>query len=160
MQPVTRDALDGYLGKNISELCPNRYTSAADNHCAHFVSHVLGFRFGLTCGNMGHGPGPSANIRVRELFPKCPMVGNWSTKPVVLIYCLVFITNANNVNLQTKTMVNVSRKHVGIYYNGTIWHYSNSRRQVVSQTPEAFSKHYPAPNNAMFYGTMPFVLNL
>ena len=76
------------------------------------------------------------------------------------MYCLVFITNANNVNLQTKTMVNVPRKHVGIYYNGTIWHYSNSRHQVVSQTPEAFSNHYPAPSNAMFYGTVPFVLNL
>jgi hypothetical protein len=157
---VTRDTLDRYLGKGISELCPNGYAAAAENHCAHFVSHALGFRFGLTCGTMRHGPGPSANIRVHEIFPKCPMVGNWGAKPVVLIYCLVFITNANNVDLQAKSMVNVPRKHIGIYYNGTIWHYSNSRDQVVSQTPEAFSNHYPAPSNGMFYGTVPFVVNL
>jgi hypothetical protein len=160
MPPITKDALDGYLGKPISDLCPNGYTAASDNHCAHFVSHVLGFSFGLTCGNMGHGPGPSGNIRVQELFPKCPMVGNWAQKPVVLIQCLVFITDANNVDLQNKTMVNVSRKHVGIYYNGTIWHYSNTDHKVVSQTPQAFSNHYPPPSNAMFYGTMPLVLNL
>jgi hypothetical protein len=160
MIAITKDMLDAYLQKNISEVCPNGYTAAADNHCAHFVSHVLGFRFGLTCGDMGHGTGPSANIRVQELFPKCPTVGTWAQKPLVLMQCLVFITNANNVDLQNKTMVNVPRKHVGIYYNGTIWHYSNSHQQAVSQTPQAFSNHYPPPSNAMFYGTIPFVLSL
>ena len=157
---VTRVTLDGYLGKNIATLCLNGYADHDENHCAHFVSHVLGFRFGYGCGDMRMGPCPSVCIRVHELFSKCPEVGNWSAKSLLLMYCLVFITNANNVNLKTKTMENVPRKHVGIYYDGTIWHYSNTRDQVVWQTPEEFSNHYAAPSNSMFYGTTPFVLSL
>ena len=69
--------------------------------------------------------------------------------------CLAFITKASNVNLAAKKMVNVPRKHIGIYASGFIYHYSNSRQQVVKQTPSQFSLHYPAPDNAMFYGTLP-----
>ena len=74
-----------------------------------------------------------------------------------LVWGLVFITNASNVTLGTQTMNNVPRKHIGIFYGGarTIYHYSNSRHQVVSQTPQQFSNHYPAPDNAMFWGGAP-----
>jgi hypothetical protein len=44
---------------------------------------------------------------------------------------------------------------VGIFIGGEIWHYSNKLDKVVKQTPAEFVNHYPAPDNAMFYGDMP-----
>jgi hypothetical protein len=152
---VTVAALDGLLGREITQICSIGYADRADNHCAHFVSHVLGYQFGFTCRGMVDGAGTPATIRVHELFSHCPVVGTWDSKPPTADPCLVFITKASNVNLQTKTMTNVPRKHVGIFVNGSIWHYSNTRDRVVKQTPEEFSRHYKAPDNAMFFGTMP-----
>jgi hypothetical protein len=152
---ITQQQLDSYVGKTIADICPNGYASAADNHCAHFVSHVLGYTFGVTCQMMGGGRTPGATLRVQEVFPKCPSVGAWSLRPASLQPCLVFITRASNVNLASKVMANVPRKHIGIFLNGFIWHYSNSRSQVVRQTPAQFAQHYPSPDNAMFYGSLP-----
>lgn len=154
---MTAAVLDPYLGKHINEVCENGFTDNGDNHCAHFVSHVLGLEFGLTCRTMGTpgAKGAEANIRVQQLFPRCPRVGEWADRPEDLSPCLVFITKASNVNLATKVMANVPRKHVGIFVGGTIWHYSNGKRKVVKQTPDQFALHYPAPHNAMFYGSFP-----
>jgi hypothetical protein len=154
---LTEAILQGYLGKHIADICTIGYTSDSDNHCAHFVSHVLGFQFGATCRTMRRGTGTPGSIRVHEVFARCLSVGPWDQLPVPLFWGLVFITNARNVTLAKKTMQNVPRKHIGIFYGGmrTIYHYSNSRRQVVSQTPEQFSHHYPAPDNAMFWGSAP-----
>src|SRR5690242_2491790 len=92
---ITQPLLDGYLGKSIGAICQNGYNSNHDNHCAHFVSHVLGYTFGTTCQLMGTGKGPAANLRVQEVFPKCPAVGVWSLRPATLPPCLVFITRAS-----------------------------------------------------------------
>lgn len=154
---VTAAGLDALLGKHIHDICPNGFTDDGDNHCAHFVAHVLALEFGLTCRTMGRpgSTGAQANIRVQELFPRCPRVGAWDSRPETVTTGLVFITRATNVSLTAKTMVNVPRKHVGIFVDGRIWHYSNSKRRVVTQTPEEFSHHYPSPHDAMFYGTFP-----
>ena len=152
---IKQHDLEGYLGKSIGEMCRNAFASAADNHCAHFASHALGFRFGTTCQVMGGGKHLGANIRVQEIFPKCPSVGVWSLRPTSLTCCLVFITRASNVSLGTKVMSNVPRKHVGIFFGGFVWHYSNSQHKVVKQSPAQFALHYPAPDNAMFYGSLP-----
>lgn len=97
----------------------------------------------------------SSRIVFKDVFAHCLQVGNWADLPTPLFWGLVFIANARNVNLQNKQMVNIPRKHVGIFFGGlrTIYHYSNSRRQVVSQSPAEFSRHYPAPDNAMFWGS-------
>src|SRR5688572_6751049 len=118
---LTQQELSGYLGKSIAEICSNGYTSELENHCAHFVSHVLGFRFGLTCQMMGGGKGPAANLRVQEIFARCPRVGVWSLRPSAMPTCLVFITSAANVNLAATMMANVPRKHVGIFLGGAVW---------------------------------------
>lgn len=152
---VTHQQLDGYLGKSISQICQNGYASQNDNHCAHFVAHVLGYQDGMTCRIMGTGRAPGASIRVQEIFAKCRSVGVWSLRPASLTACLVFITAVANVNLSTRTINNVPRKHVGIFLGGMIWHYSNSQSKVVKQTPAQFARHYPAPDNAMFFGSMP-----
>lgn len=149
--------LQSCLGKHISVICPIGFADNGDNHCAHFVSHVLGYQFGATCRTMKRGNGTPASIRVQDLFSRCISAGRWAELPVPLFWGLVFITNASNVNLRAKLMSNVPRKHVGIFYGGmrTVYHYSNSRRQVICQTPEEFSKHYSAPDNAMFWGVAP-----
>jgi len=152
---ITQQQLNGYLGKTISQICQNGYTNAHDNHCAHFVSHVLGYHFGVTCRMMGKTIGPAATLRVQELFPRCHSVGAWSLRPASVKACLVFITGASNVNLGNRTMVNVPRKHVGIYVDGQIWHYSNAQQKVVKQLPAQFAQHYPSPDNRMFFGTLP-----
>lgn len=152
---LTQHQLTGYLGKSIADICQNGYASAHENHCAHFVSHVLGYQAGVTCQMMGTGKGPAATLRVQDLFSKCRSVGLWSLRPASLRICLVFITRASNVNLSAKAMANVPRKHVGILADGFVWHYSNSQQKVVRQTPSQFALHYPAPDSAMFFGTLP-----
>lgn len=149
--------LKQYLGDHISKICANDYHRNSDNHCAHFVSHVLGFRFGFKCRNMS-GKGESAtaaNIRVHEIFSRCPDVGEWAKKPTSTTFCLAFVTGASNVDLNAKQMRNHPRKHIGIFHNGMIFHYSNSRDRVVEQTPTAFAKHYSGSDIEVFYGTMP-----
>jgi hypothetical protein len=152
---ITQQQLGSYLGKSIVQICPNGFGSPADNHAAHFVAHVLGYQFGITCQIVSHGKRPGASIRVQDIFPRCPVVGVWSLRPASLQTCLVFITRVANVNLATKAMSSVPRKHIGIFFGGTVWHYSNSQHRVVKQTPAQFALHYTAPDNAMFYGSMP-----
>jgi len=152
---IAASQLNQRLGRPIGSICPNGYSDPNDNHCAHYVSHVLNFRFGTTCRTMHAGTNPGANIRVQELFARCPDVGGWTDRPAHVHQCLVFVTDASNVDLPHKLMANVPRKHVGIYVNGMIWHYSNSTSKVVSVPPEHFQHHYHGPNTALFYGTMP-----
>ncbi len=144
---LSADLLNQYVGKNIVDICAFGFASGAENHCAHFVSHVLQLEFGYTCARGGR------NIRVQEVFAKCPEVGEFDDRPGQS--CLVFVTKASNVHLAKKIIDNVPKKHIGIFYNGTIWHYSNSRGHVVTQVPSEFIKHYPTQTNALFYGTFP-----
>lgn len=152
---ITQHQLDAYLGKSIAEICPNGYTKSTDDHSAHFIAHVLGLTAGVTCQMMGNGPGPAATLKVQEIFTKCPSVGVWSLRPAPLRMGLVFITRASNVNLSGKAMAVALRKHVGIFIDGFIWHYSNRLGRVVKETPSQFARPYPAPDNSMFYGSLP-----
>jgi hypothetical protein len=152
---ITQQQLDASVGNSIAAICPNGYTSHAENQSAHFVSHALGYRFGVTCQMTSHGREPGATIHIQELFQNCRAVGVWSLRPRSLSPCLVFITRAPSVNLGAKTMSNVPRQHVGIFMNGFIWHYSNSRQQVIKETPSQFRLQYPSADTAMFYGSLP-----
>lgn len=115
----------------------------------------MGFGFGATCRMMSSGKQPGANIRVQELFASCPQVGTWDSRPAGVTTGLVFVTDAKNVDVALKVINNVPKKHIGIFINGTIWHYSNSKSQVVCMPPEQFIHHYPGAGIALFYGTMP-----
>jgi len=152
---ITEHQLSAFLGKSIAEICPNGFTTDAHNHAAHFVGHALGYTFGATCHLIGSRNGAAATLRTQEIFRACPKVGVWSLRPSTLSTALVFITRATNVNLAGKVMANVPRKHIGIFVGGQVWHYSNSQHKVVKQTAARFSLHYPAPDNAMFYGALP-----
>lgn len=156
VQPSIAD-LNELLTKHITEICTNSYTDTAHNHCAHFVSHVAGYQFGYTCFNQtGKGERSTrANLRVQEIFAQCRSVGRFDERPESLTTGLIFITDERNVDIATKVMQNVPRKHIGFFHGEMVWHYSNSRNQVVSQTSEQFSKHYPGDRIIMFYGEYP-----
>jgi hypothetical protein len=143
------------ITKHVSAFCANGYTDNDLNHCAHFVSHALGLSYGYTCKNQVGGGGFGASIRVHELFGSCDQVGSWSDLPANLASCLIFITNAANVTLNSKTMINHPRKHVGVYTGKKVYHYSNTGDKVVEQTVGQFNKHYPSPHNSLFYGKLP-----
>jgi hypothetical protein len=151
---VTLAELVKQLGKNVASFCPNGYTNDDDNHCAHFVSHTLDFSFGYTCSKQAGGQGVGANVRVHELFSQCPEVGKWADRSAATP-CLAFVTAAGNVKLKTKIMANVGKKHVGIFCDGSVFHYSNTKDQVVKVSPEEFAKHYAGSEIAVFYGTFP-----
>lgn len=142
------------LGKHIKDICDCSYFNDSENHCAHFVSHMMGYKFGFKCKDMtGKGTGNGATIRVHELFKSCGSVGEWADKPAG--DCLAFVTASSHVNLSSKVMANVPQKHVGICYNDMIFHYSNSQHKVVSVTPEKFAKHYTGSNIKVYYGSFP-----
>ena len=149
----TLDALRKFEGQDIGKICDGGYTDPGFNHCAHFLSHAFGYDFGLTCKGMTSKGSTPSSIRVVDLFARCPQVGKWADFKGNA--CLVFVTDAGNVHLKKKVLDNVSKKHVGVYLNGTIWHYSNTTRRVVTQTPAEFNRHYPGKSIALFYGTLP-----
>ena len=151
---VSEDDLKAALGKHISAFCDNAFIADKDEHCAHFVAHMLDYRFGLTCATMGRANKTGANLRVQEIWPRCMRVGTWADLAYPPISGLVFIGNAGNIHVAGKKMDAVSRLHIGIFYgtDRTIYHYSNAEHRVIAQTPTEFSKHYPAPDNAMFWG--------
>ena len=153
--PLTLTDLQMFEGKNIKDICDCSYHGDADNHCAHFVSHVLKLTFGFTCKNMTNKGPRGVNIRVHEIFSRCPKVGKWSDRPKTLSMCLAFVTAVSHVIVSTKHMDNVPKKHIGIYHSGTIWHYSNTRHMVVKQNPEQYAKHYSGSDIAMFFGELP-----
>lgn len=149
--------LEQYLGKSISAICGNGYHNDEFNHCAHFVSHALGLDFDMTCGKLTGGKKPSANVRVQEIFPQCSKVGKWSDADRSITQ-LIFVTKATNVRLADKFMENIPKKHIGIFHQGMVYHYSNSQDRVVKETPESFQQKFNAtygPGQGYFFGWIP-----
>ena len=145
------------LNKTIADFCKNRFTGSGENHCAHFVCHVLELDSGYDCKIHTNGSHPGSCIRVHELFSECPQVGNWNGAPDGMK--VVFVTDKSNVDLAAHTMRNVPKKHVGIFSDGNVYHYSNSQDIVIRQTPADFLARFKAfygGNQALFFGTFPF----
>lgn len=144
------------LNKSISDFCKNKFTGDDENHCAHFVCHVLEIDYGFDCKTYMNGHNPGASIRVHELFSECPDVGEWKNAPQGIH--IIFVTDRSNVDLDVHTMRNVPKKHVGIFSDGLVYHYSNTQDIVVRQSPEdfllRFKKTYGG-NLGLYYGTMP-----
>lgn len=134
-------ALADYLGKKIEQLCP--FSLGKDNtknHCAHFVSHVMEYdAFATTCKNRTSAdkllPGQGAAIRVNDLF-NAAETGPWSARPLGLASCLIFVTNSGNI--RHGEMLDGESKHVGIYIDGVVWHYSSARKGVEKVSERLF----------------------
>lgn len=148
--------LDSWLNKQISEICLNGYAKASDNHCAHFVSHVLSLNFGYTCQRHTGQQHPGANLRVHELFASCPSVQEINSSDVS---CkgLVFVSASGNFVTRggKTTLNNIPKKHIGLLLSGLVWHYSNQQQMVVKQPISQFLLHYPGQQNALWLGSLP-----
>ncbi len=155
----TATELNALLGTHISGICTCDYADDSHNHCAHFVSHTAKFNFGYTCFNQtGKGQrSDGANIRVHEVFARCASVGTWASKPATLVSGLIFITKTSGVNVATKEMANIPKKHIGFFHGTDVWHYSNSRKQVVTMNDTTFSRHYTGTGFGLFYGELPTI---
>lgn len=157
MKEPTSTELDGFVDKHISDICTCKFIKDGDNHCAHFVCHVTELNFGLTCFKMtGKGEhSKGANIRVREVFRQCRRVGKWADKPQELKKGFIFVTKAGNVDLVAKDIVNVPKKHIGIFIEQDVWQYKNRVKHVIKQTPAEFNKHYDGAGFEIFFGEFP-----
>jgi len=108
--------IDKTVGLNVTQFCQN-YTTQTENHCAHYVCHLLGLSFGYTCVSFkGNHGSPAASIRVHELFRQCDEVGPWGARPANLVTCLIFVTRQGELmDFKNKKFTEVPDKHVGVF---------------------------------------------
>lgn len=108
--------------------------------------------FEATCKNQTPAdkllPGKSVAIRVDDIFNIVPEYGRWTDKTLYLTSCLIFATNSGNMNPggHRLKMKNAPSKHIGIFIDGVVWHYSNTRDGVVKESVTIFInkfKHTP-----------------
>lgn len=160
MRMPTALELDGYLNKNIKEICPCELWDNGLSHCAHFVSHVMNYQFGYTCFQMS-GKGEkdkTACVRVVEIFQHTRRFGKWADRPKDLKTGLIFITLGKLVDVKKKTYTGIPQNHIGIFIGDDIWQYRNRSKHVVKQTPTVFSQHYDYTGKKgfeIFYGEFP-----
>jgi hypothetical protein len=156
---ATLATLQGYEGKSIADICSNGFSSPAQNHCAHFVSHANGIQLGMLCGDMTFKTKKTgASIRCDELYNRLTLKGKWEDKPALSDGLLIFVLSARNV--MSGVMVNAPQKHVGIYFGGKVYNFSNSQHKVVvDASVEAFHskfKHIYSGNDvSLFFGVAP-----
>jgi hypothetical protein len=149
--------MESFLGKGIDDICENGFHDPGANHCAHFVSHATGLDFSFNCRQFVGGNKAAANIRVHEIFARCPRVGRWEDTNAAVAQ-LIFVTRKDVVNVATKTMQNIPQKHIGVYQNGLVYHYSNTDDEVVRQTVSDFLARFQrayAGDQGLFFGEFP-----
>ena len=146
--------LDGYLGKTVVDFC-GKYGSKGDseNHCAHFVSHVLQLRIpgAALCSNVGGSSYTYEErrtgfcVRVNQVFNSCANRARWDDKNLPSDVCFVVATlEANIESSNPLTIGSMSKKHIGFYSGGHVYNYSNTA-DAVRKTPLAdFKRHYGA----------------
>jgi hypothetical protein len=160
MAMVTHSLLDSYVGMHIRDICLNQFDQNQFNHCAHFVGHVLRVGHGKTCYRMVHSSRriiDAASILVSDLFAVTPNTRELTACPTTG-QGLIFVSapeNFEQIGSNVHRIKDVSRRHVGIYIGGTMWHYSNLQHKVVSQDTSSFLTHYSSQTNALWIGELP-----
>ena len=153
---LTLKIMESYVGKGIGDICENGFASPDQNHCAHFVSHALGLKIGMLCGDMAFDTRKTgASIRCDELFNGLSKRGNWQDAPALTDGLLLFVTSATNV--RANVMANVPRKHVGIIFGGNVYNFGNTEHRVRKEpTVESFRTRlghaYHDPAIPLFFG--------
>lgn len=156
--------LDEKIGLHISSLCPHSLGKEdAQNHCAHFVSHIMNYSVGTaTCKNYTFADKQldteGATIRVDDIFNTSSIKGLWSSKPKALTECLVFVTLDKNISPfgSSIKMGSMSKKHIGIFTNGHVYHYGNTKNEIACDSPDAFIRKFTGAygkggNSVSFY---------
>jgi len=160
MTGLSSHLLESYVGQHISTICLNGFDDDAHNHCAHFVAHVLGVGHGKTCRRMTHSSRhsqPGASILVSDLFDAAPECRE-------LLECpsngqgLVFVSapvNFQQIGSDAWRIRSVRKRHVGLFHNGKVWHYSNHNRRVIRKPISQFIAHFPRQSNALWVSAVP-----
>ncbi len=168
---ITRAYLQTWLGQTVDKFCPNGDKDFAQigdkhNHCAHFVSHALGFQIGKLCNTMNwanrKNTASGRSLVVSDLFNACPQRGPWSEKPATTDLCLIFAVGANGAS-QAQTgewiMANIPLKHVGIHLGGECYNYHNTQskkhNEGVYADKTSFFENVYGKGTQTFYGTLP-----
>ena len=158
MAIVTASLLDEYFGRAIGDICPNGYDATGNehNHCAHFVSHVLGYGFARTCHRMvvpSQRRGRAATRSVKEIFNRSTNRRVIDDSTPLWSPGLIFLTRSSNL-VQERSGLELRgsmTRHMGIGVGLTVWHYSNRRRKVMKQSIASFLSHFRG-NTVMVYG--------
>lgn len=156
---LTFSDLQQSVGKSMADLCPNKFFTPAQSHCAHYVSHMLDLKLGILCGDMTYAKRRTgASIRVDEIYNRLHLKGPWEEKPDFSTGLLIFVIAAEN--MINGTMTRVSQKHVGIHYGNKVFNFSNTQHRVVAdQTVDSFHSKFKAayaPGNiCLYYGVAP-----
>jgi hypothetical protein len=146
---ITAADLTAQTGKTVAQFCDCGYTDMGQNHCAHFVSHVLDIEVGLRCGSMAWATrGRGVSLRVNEVFNYCTVRGRWDDAGQVPAEVagfnafLMFATISDNIasGEGVLTMGSHHHKHVGIHRDGTVWNFStyDDHPRVISETAAGF----------------------
>jgi hypothetical protein len=145
--------LDGYLGKSVNDWC-GKYGSVGDddNHCAHFVSHVLSLRIpgAALCSNVGESTYTYAQrhegfcVRVNQIFNNCQGRAAWNGAFDTASGCYFVVATiaANVTNQSPPTVGTMRKKHIGFFTCGMVYHYSNGRDKVIMVPLSEFKRHY------------------
>lgn len=172
MSQPTRLLMKSYEGRSIGEICANGYsdTGQGHNHCAHFVSHVMDYRFGRTCERMVariNRQVPGVTRSVKEIFLRSAnkaILTDCTTFPKP---CLLFVTPGSNIRERQGElrMGGSMTRHMGIAVGSQVWHYSNRQRKVKVQPASTFVNHFRGatvmvrgdlvPGRARFFGVSP-----
>ena len=154
---ITVSDLQQYVGKPIVDICTNGFSSSKQNHCAHFVSHVLGIQLGMLCGDMTYKTRKTGgSIRCDELYNRLTQKGTWANRPSQDDGILIFVLAGQNI--LNGVMQQVPQKHVGIHHGGMVYNFSNGQHKVVvDSTVDDFHKKFKgsyAGNVELFYGVV------
>lgn len=151
---VTAAKLSTWVGLNVRDFCVEGGGAARRHddtyHCAHYVAHVLGL--------LQHGT-THVLLSVPAIASRCanfrritvPGSGGWLDYPRAT--GLIYVTPVGQLHTTGSgpscrcTGINGTRRHIGFYVDGQVWHYENdsSYEQVVT---------YPlgrSPGSSHFY---------
>ena len=158
MFPITASALNDFVGKSIGEICNNHYDDVHQNHCAHFVSHALDLKMGMLCGDVKFETRHSgASIRCNEIYNNLIATGPWNERPTFADGILIFVISARNI--RNGKMIDVPQKHVGIFFAGSVYNYSNAHHKVVrdstvDQFHNKFKHLYAGGDISLYFGSL------
>lgn len=163
--------IDRYVGKSVEAFCPFHYGKVKDaqNHCAHFVCHALGIQVGTTCESLLSWPeikvylkegvpkgSKGYTVRVNDLYNSLKDKGGWEGRKADP--CLIFATRPSNISVDRQKMGSESRKHVGYFAHGEVWHYGNTddevKRDTLAVFQAKFQKNYGS-TVLFLYGVLP-----
>jgi hypothetical protein len=145
--------LQALVGSNISAICDHGYTAedGSANHCAHFVSHVIGLSIATTCAFQ---PNVGATIRVNEMYNACARKGRWDDRPDDLSdAAIIFFTQASNM-FHNGNMGSSHHKHVGFWLRPYVFDYSTVNRQVLRESLSGILARLDAAYNSNTNGAV------